>query len=454
MEEQNKNIPSEADDILVSQPAPAEVTPPDEVIPVEGTAAAPEETPAENVYIPPQQEIPRYVPTPPKKKKVRGWLVALIIFLCLGCVFIGAAGVYFVGQWLMNRPENILPHDHSFGQIAPTEDDDDDTTILESDRTDIDVETVKPNEKMTPAQVYANNVNSTVGITTSVTTNYWGQQTTSAASGSGFILSDNGYILTNHHVIEDSDSITVSFYDGTSVSATLIGSDASNDIAVLKADATGLSPVVLGNSDNMHVGDSVAAIGNPLGELTFSLTSGIISALDREVTMSNGITMNLIQTDCAINSGNSGGALFNMYGEVIGITNAKYSYSSGGVTIDNIGFAIPIDQVRSIVESIIEKGYASRPYLGISVINVSYEMLVYGLPQGAAIQEIAENGPAHKAGLQINDIITKINDTEILDRYDVIQFLNTVNVGDKITVTVYRRGATKEITVTVGETRQ
>lgn len=437
MDELNNPILPDPDDIPVSQPEPAEVTPPEA------------EAPTANDYVPVDYDIPRYIPDPPKKKKVRGWVVALIVFLCLSCIFIGAAGVYFAGQWLLDKPDNALP------QIGATlDDDDDDTTLLESNRTDVEVETVAPNQLMTPAQVYDANVNSTVGITTSVTTNYWGQQTMSAASGSGFILSENGYILTNHHVIEDSESITVSFYDGSSVSATLIGSDASNDIAVLKADATGLTPVVLGKSANMHVGDNVAAIGNPLGELTFSLTTGIVSALDREVTMSSGITMNLIQTDCAINSGNSGGALFNMYGEVVGITNAKYSYSSGGVTIDNIGFAIPIDQVRSIVESIIEKGYASRPYLGVSVINVTHEMMMYGLPQGASIQEIAEGGPAQKAGLQVSDIITQIDDTPILDRYDVIQYLSKVSVGDKITVTVYRRGATKEITVTVGETRQ
>lgn len=440
MDELNNPILPDPDDIPVSQPEPAEVTPPEA------------EAPTANDYVPVDYDIPRYIPDPPKKKKVRGWVVALIVFLCLSCIFIGAAGVYFAGQWLLDKPDNALPQ---IGATSPDlDDDDDDTTLLESNRTEVGIETVAPNQLMTPAQVYKANVSSTVGITTSVTTNYWGQQTMSAASGSGFILSENGYILTNHHVIEDSESITVSFYDGSSVSATLIGSDASNDIAVLKADATGLTPVVLGKSANLHVGDNVAAIGNPLGELTFSLTTGIVSALDREVTMSNGITMNLIQTDCAINSGNSGGALFNMYGEVVGITNAKYSYSSGGVTIDNIGFAIPIDQVRSIVESIIEKGYASRPYLGVSVIDVSYEMMMYGLPQGASIQEIAEGGPAQKAGLQVSDIITQIDDTPILDRYDVIQYLSKVSVGDKITVTVYRRGATKEITVTVGETKQ
>ena len=158
-------------------------------------------------------------------------------------------------------------------------------------------------KEMTAAEVYAANVNSTVGITTSITTNYFGYQTTSAAAGSGFILTQDGYILTNYHVVEGSNSIKVTTYDGTGYDATLIGYDESNDIAVLKIDATGLTPVVLGDSDKLNVGDSVVAIGNPLGELTFSLTSGAVSALNREVTLSSNVTMDLIQTDCAINSG-------------------------------------------------------------------------------------------------------------------------------------------------------
>lgn len=257
--------------------------------------------------------------------------------------------------------------------------------VLKGQREKTSVETVEidAGKQMTAAEVYAANVNSTVGITTSVTTNYWGFQSTSAASGSGFIISSDGYILTNYHVIEGSDSISVSLYDGTVYDGELIGYDESNDIAVLKVEAEDLVPVVLGDSDNLNVGDSVVAIGNPLGELTFSLTAGTVSAKDREVTLSSTVTMNLIQTDCAINSGNSGGALFNMYGEVIGITNAKYSSNSGsGASIDNIGFAIPLNSVWGIIESIIENGYIVKPYLGITVSNVSKEAQNFGIPQG------------------------------------------------------------------------
>ena len=327
------------------------------------------------------------------------------------------------------------------------------TTIYEGQRESsvIDVAKVDTGKLMTPAEVYAANVNSTVGITTSVTTNFWGFQTTSAASGSGFILTGDGYVLTNYHVIESSNSISVTLYDGKSYDAVLIGYDESSDIAVLKIDAEGLTPVVLGDSDNLNVGDSVVAIGNPLGELTFSLTSGAVSALKREITLSNSVTMNLIQTDCAINSGNSGGALFNLYGEVIGITNAKYSGSGSGASIDNIGFAIPINHVRGIVESIIENGYVAKPYIGVTVSDVSEETMGYGLPAGAAVKAVSEDSPAEKAGLQVNDIITAVNGKEISGRTGLSEAVSAASVGDTLTLTVYRQGNTIRVDVTVGE---
>ena len=327
------------------------------------------------------------------------------------------------------------------------------TTIYEGQRESsvIDVAKVDTGKLMTPAEVYAANVNSTVGITTSVTTNFWGFQTTSAASGSGFILTGDGYVLTNYHVIESSNSISVTLYDGKSYDAVLIGYDESSDIAVLKIDAEGLTPVVLGDSDNLNVGDSVVAIGNPLGELTFSLTSGAVSALNREITLSNSVTMNLIQTDCAINSGNSGGALFNLYGEVIGITNAKYSGSGSGASIDNIGFAIPINHVRGIVESIIENGYVAKPYIGVNVSDVSEETMGYGLPAGAAVKAVNEDSPAEKAGLQVNDIITAVNGKEISGRTGLSEAVSAASVGDTLTLTVYRQGNTISVDVTVGE---
>ena len=192
-------------------------------------------------------------------------------------------------------------------------------------------------------------------------------------------------------------------------------------------------------------------------ELTFSLTAGMVSALNREVTFSNGLRMSLIQTDAAINSGNSGGALFNMYGEVVGITNAKYgssSSSSGTASIDNIGFAIPIDDVRSIVESIIENGYIVKPYVGVSVTNVSSESQQLGLPQGAAVAEVVADSPAEQSGLQVNDIITAVNGTAITGSTDLVNTVKGAAIGDELTLSVYRQGKEMELTLTVGEKTQ
>ena len=259
--------------------------------------------------------------------------------------------------------------------------------------------------------------------------------------------------MTNYHVVEGGSSITVSTYDGSSYDAQVVGYDENNDLAVLKIAATGLSPVVLGSSSSLNVGDSVLAIGNPLGELTFSLTTGVVSALDREVTFSGGTVMDLLQTDCAINSGNSGGALFNLYGEVIGITNAKYSgSSSSGASIDNIAFAIPIDSVRSIMESIIEKGYYAKPYIGVSVSDVSSDSQKYGVPAGAAVHEVTAGGPAAAAGLQANDVITAINGTSISGVSDLKRVLAKAHAGDVLTVTVWRQNETLSLSVTVAET--
>ena len=378
----------------------------------------------------PEQSMPHMTPAPKKEKKNGKGAVALVLCCALvggGCGIGGA----FIGNSLANKNQPTTVYSDGV------------STIMKGVRetSTLQVQQIDSSKVLTGAEVYAANVNSTVGIVTSlVTTNFWGQQTTGAAAGSGFIFSDDGYILTNYHVVEGATSITVSTYDGTKYDAQLIGYDESNDVAVLKIDAAGLTPVVIGDSDKMNVGDGVVAIGNPLGELTFSETSGIVCALD------------LIQTDCAINSGNSGGALFNMYGEVVGITNAKYSSSSSSssASIDNIGFAIPINQVYGIVKSIIENGYIEKPFIGVSVLTVSDETKKYGLPGGASVQSVTADSPAEEAGLQINDIITKVNDTEITTSNDLVKLVRAANPGDMLTVTVYRQGETLELTVTVG----
>ena len=309
----------------------------------------------------------------------------------------------------------------------------------------------KNNEPMTAAEVYAATVNSTVGITTSGTTNVFGYESVTAASGSGFIITEDGYILTNYHVIEGSDSITVTMYDGSSYDAELIGYDQSNDVAVLKIDASGLTPVTFGDSDKLVVGQDVLAIGNPLGELTFSLTTGVVSALDREITLSGSLRMKLIQTDCAINSGNSGGALFNMYGEVVGITNAKYSSSGYEASVDNIGFAIPVNTVTGIVEQIMTDGEISSPYIGLSVRDVDESLLDFGIPAGAEVHAVTEDSPAAEAGLEENDIITAANGETITGSGDLVDFIRACQAGDKVELTVYRKGETITLTVTVSE---
>ena len=382
-------------------------------------------------------------PVSPVKQSGYGKRLVAVALICslLGGI-IGAGGV-LLGNHLLTP-----------GTSPETPTNSNTTTTLAGlrENTVIDIIKIDTSKVLTAAEVYALNVNSTVGITTSITSpNFWGQQTTSAASGSGFILTPDGYIMTNFHVVEDSNAMTVSMYDGKTYKAALIGYDEGNDVAVLKIDAQNLAPVVLGNSDNLNVGDSVVAIGNPLGELTFSLTSGSISAKDREITMSSGSTMRLMQTDCAINSGNSGGALFNLYGEVVGITNAKYSSGSSGASIDNIGFAIPINKAWAIAESIIEKGYYAKPYIGVSVLTVSEETQSYGLPQGAAVKEIAKSSPAEAAGLKLNDIITHINGNAITGSSDLVRIVSDSAIGDTLKLTVYRQGSTLELTLTIGE---
>ena len=381
-------------------------------------------------------------PQAPKKKQHRGgaWVVALALcFAILGGV-IGGGTVW------------LLTHNNTTSAGGSSS-----TTIQQGrhENVTVDINEIETGKLMTAAEVYAKNVNSTVGIQTSITsTNLWGQQTTSAASGSGFILTADGYIVTNYHVIQNANSVTVSTYGGASYNAKIVGYDEGNDLAVLKIEATGLSPVVLGSSEKLNVGDTVLAIGNPLGELTFSLTTGVVSALNREVTFSGGTVMDLLQTDCAINSGNSGGALFNLYGEVVGITNAKYSgSSSSGASIDNIAFAIPIDSVRAIVESIIEKGYYAKPVIGVSVTDVDENSRQLGIPAGAWVKEVTAGGAAEAAGIQANDVITAINGTEISGVSDLKRILAKASAGDELSLVVWRKNQSLTLTVVVREAK-
>ena len=370
----------------------------------------------------------------PSKKKKRVW--PKVTALCLACALLGggaAAGIMALT-----------------GGVKGT------TTVYQGDRTPtvVSVSNVTTKEPLTAAQIYATYVKATVGITTEINTNVYGQVVQTAASGSGFVISQDGYIVTNYHVIEDASKITVTFVDGKSYDATLVGGDEENDIAVLKIDAAGLDTVVIGSSDNLVVGDQVYAIGNPLGELTFSLTGGYVSALDRNVTMSDGRRMNYIQTDTAINSGNSGGPLFDQYGQVVGIVSAKLSNNgdSTEASVEGVGFAIPIDNVWNMITDIMEYGYVTgKPYMGIINTSVSGEAQRYGTPAGAYVLGVVEDSCAAKAGLQEGDIITKIDDTDITSSDDLQNALADYQAGDTATLTVSRSGQVQTLTITFDE---
>ena len=375
---------------------------------------------------------------PPKKKNRLGLKIAAG---CMVCALVGGA---------LGGGGALL----ATGQLGGAS-----TVVYEGTRptSAVSLANVDGKTVLTGEEVYAANLESVVGINGNVTTNVWGQTVKNPVSGSGFVISADGYILTNYHVIDGVSDITVTFSDGTSYDATLVGGEEENDIAVLKIDATGLRPVVLGNSDALQVGEPVYAIGNPLGELTFTFTGGFVSAKDRSITMSDGTIMNMIQTDAAINSGNSGGPLFDQYGQVVGIVSAKYSGSSSSeATIEGIGFAIPINDVADMVTSIIENGYVTgKPNVGILMNDVSSEAVQrYGVPAGAYIEAVLEGSCADKAGLQVGDIITAVGDSAVTSSTQLSSAVKNYRAGDQVTFTVYREGQNVTITLTLDEDNQ
>lgn len=305
---------------------------------------------------------------------------------------------------------------------------------------------------MTPGQVYALNVRSVVLITCEVSANVYGQTTSGISTGSGFILTEDGYVVTNNHVVEGATKIYVGTHDGLELSAQLVGSDATNDVAVLKVEGRNLDPVTLGSSADLAVGDQVVAIGNPLGELTATMTAGYVSAKNRDVT-TDGRTINMIQTDAAINSGNSGGPLFNMKGEVVGITTAKYSGSSGsGASIEGIGFAIPMDDVVGMVDDLVNYGYVTGAYLGVMVSDMDPEAAAYyGMPVGAYVQEVTPGNCAEAAGLQAKDIIVALGEHEVKNVSGLTRALRSFKAGDTTTITVFRSGERLVLTITLDE---
>ena len=301
--------------------------------------------------------------------------------------------------------------------------------------------------------------------TESVSTNEFFQQAVQSGAGSGVILSKDGYIVTNNHVIDGASKIKVTTKDGKSYDAKLIGNDSSTDLAVIKVEASNLKPAVLGNSSKLEVGDTAVAIGNPLGELGGTVTSGIISALDREVTIDNQ-TMHLLQTNAAINPGNSGGGLFNDQGELIGIVNAK----SSGSNIEGLGFAIPIDRAKDVITNLIENGYVKgRASLGVTLtlgtsnnpfssdtsthltLGTSNNPFSSDTSTQVYIASVVEGKAADKAGLQAGDQILKVDDKDVESISDVKTVVNSHKAGETMKITVLRDRSTKTFTVTLGE---
>lgn len=372
------------------------------------------------------QEAPQPSPEKPKRAKrvvqlTWGKLTAIIaccLVLSIGC---GIGGAYLIAR---TNPSSVIYQDTS--KIVSTGSQDSSTIKSVVDQC----------------------ANSVVEIQTESVTNGSNpfQQYVSSGAGSGVILTQDGYIVTNHHVIEDANSITVRTRSGDEYNASLVGSDEQSDLAVLKIDATGLTPAVLGDSTTLEVGDLAIAIGNPLGELGGSVTSGIISALDREMTI-DGQTMTLLQTDAAVNPGNSGGGLFNANGDLIGIVNAK----SSGENVEGIGFAIPISTATDIIDELIANGeVTSRPTLGVSLYNVEDEMTASQLgvdSTGVYIVQIVDGGAADNAGLRSGDRIVSVDGSEVSSASDVRAALNKHKIGESISITVERNGQTQDFDV-------
>ena len=301
-------------------------------------------------------------------------------------------------------------------------------------------------------EIVAKNENSVVAITTeSLSTDTWLGQYVTKGAGSGVIISEDGYIVTNNHVIDDANSIKVSFNDGTATSAKLVATDAQTDLAVLKVSKEGLIPVTFGDSSTLSVGDLAVAIGNPLGQLAGSATEGIISGLEREITL-DGRTMKLIQTSAAINPGNSGGGLFDQYGNLIGVVVAK----SAGSEVEGLGFVIPSNLANKITSSLIKSGYVEgRAAAGISILDLtnSSDAMQYGVQiTGVYIAELNGNN-AKKSGLQAGDLIYYLDDTKITSGSQLISLIQEHEPGDKVTFTIVRNNELKKYSLVLEDSQ-
>jgi len=321
----------------------------------------------------------------------------------------------------------------------------------------------------TTAEIVEKCAPSIVGIDVKTTTNsfWYGSDTVTTGSGSGIIIREDGYIITNHHVIEGAEAVTVYLHDDTEYEATLVGTDKATDLAVIKIDAANLTAAEMGSSASLMVGEDVVAIGNPLGELRGTATNGIVSALSRDIKFSDGTEMNLLQTNAAINPGNSGGGLFDSEGKLIGIVNAKVASSS----TEGLGFAIPVDNAKQVIADLMDLGYVTgRAYLGVYLQNVAIQSGGVDGYYGGGIQDffgfggpsqsyetrvqvvqIVLGSAAEQAGIQAGDLILKVGDREVTTSSELSNAIAAYKAGDTATILIERNGVQSELTVTFGE---
>ena len=420
-----------------------------------------DEPPAQSEYTQPDY-IPEWKqPTQPEepeepKKKRRTWLKITALLLAL-------AIVASLGRALLRSAINgLAAHNASGDPAQPAADASGAASAPESAGEPYQREltplpetlpTYDSGKTLTAQEVYSINVDAVCGIATEVTTNVFGQTASTAVVGSGFVLTEDGYVVTNNHVVEGTDNVSVKLHDGSTYPAEIIGGDSLSDVALLKIEAEGLSHVAVGDSDAIAVGEGCIAIGNPLGELTFTMTGGYVSALPREINIS-GKPISMFQTDAAINAGNSGGPLFDMAGNVIGITSAKISGITGsGASIEGVGFAIPINEALRVVYDLQEYGYVrGRAFLGVTVKELDAATAdTYGLPVGPIVQSVVADSCADKAGIAVKDIILAFNGRNIKTYTQLMSALNKCSAGDEVTLRIYRAGAELDVTLTLDE---
>lgn len=378
----------------------------------------------------------------PAKQKTfgTGKLIAVFAIVAVIAILVGGVGGYFAASLrLSGNGANAQSTPSGGGNVVMYESDSNGSTspVLDSGSTIADI-----SNKVAP---------SVVEITTeSAQSGGFMSQYITEGAGSGVIVSQDGYIVTNNHVIEGAKKITVILKNGDSHEATLVGTDTLTDIAVIKINASGLTPAVYGSSAELNVGDFALAVGNPLGELGGTVTDGIISALEREVVIDS-VTMTLLQTNAAINPGNSGGGLFNASGELIGIVNAK----AAGSDIEGLGFAIPIDIAKPVIEDLISYGYVTgRVQAGIQILDVldystAFQYRVSKL--GPYVYSVNEGSDAERAGMKSGDLITQINDTLVYESAEIVSIFADCEIGDTVTVKVEREGREIEIKMTFTE---